>query len=254
PDNRKLIAQELMLFESSGSDDLEDFTDSTFQTARFSILAPFDDAVLYAEYTDKVLEYLNGQFPNSSVTLTGKIRLIVQIVSNALTTMAKSYTISLVIITLLMIIMVGRIRIGLMSMAANVVPIICILGLMGMKNIPLDLSTMLVGSLVLGIVVDDTIHLLHHFRRAFEKTGDLETSVRETLLSTGRALFITSMVLCGGFFIYTVGSLANNVRFGIISGCSILVALAADFFLVPALLSIAYSKNGTGNRPTGGKK
>ena len=242
PNTRKLIAQELVLFESSGSDDLEDFTDSSFRTARFSIMAPFADAILYADYTDKVQEYLTQQFPDGTVILTGKIQLFVKIVTNAVTSMAKSYTIAIVLITLLMIVMVGRIRIGLMSMAANVTPIICILGLMGMLHIPLDLSTMLVGSLVLGIVVDDTIHFLHHFRRAFEETADVEQAVRETFLTTGRALFITSMVLCGGFFIYTVGSLANNVRFGIISGFAILFALIADFFLVPALLSIAYGK------------
>jgi predicted RND superfamily exporter protein len=158
--------------------------------------------------------------------------------------MAKSYSFAIVVITLLMIILVGRIRIGLMSMVANVSPIICILGVMGMKNIPLDLSTMLVGSLILGIVVDDTIHFLHHFRRAFEETSDVEQAVRDTLHTTGRALFITSMVLCGGFFIYTVAYLANNVRFGIVCGSAVLFALAADFFLVPALLSLVYGAPG----------
>jgi uncharacterized protein len=240
PDSKKLITQELILFESSGSDDLEDFTDSSYRIARLSILAPFADAILYADYTNTIREYLAGQFPGMSIVLTGKIQLFVQIITNAVTSMAKSYTIAIVMITLLMIIMVGRVRIGLMSMVANVSPIVCVLGLMGMSNIPLDLSTMLVGSLVLGIVVDDTIHFLHHFRRAFEKTNDVEQAVRETLLTTGRALFITSMVLCGGFFIYTIGSLASNVRFGIISGCAILFALLADFFLVPSLLSVVY--------------
>lgn len=240
PEEQNLIAQELILFESSGSDDLEDFTNSSYQTARLSIMAPFADAILYADYADEVEDYLIQQFPECEIILTGKIQLFVQIVTNALTSMAKSYTFAVVIITLLMILLVGKIRIGLMSMAANVAPIICILGLMGLQGIPLDLSTMLVGSLVLGIVVDDTIHFLHHFRRAFEQTGDVERSVLVTLLTTGKALFITSMVLCGGFFVYTVGSLANNVRFGIISGFAILFALAADFFLVPALLSIVY--------------
>lgn len=243
PKKQELIAQELILFESSGSDDLEDFTDSTYRIGRFSILAPFSDAVLYADYTKKIQEYLTKQFPDSSVILTGKIQLFSKIVSNALTTMAKSYTFAMVVITLLMIVMVGRIRIGLMSMAANLTPLICILGLMGMKNINIDLSTMLVGSLILGIIVDDTIHFLHHFRRSFDRTGDVEMAVRETLITTGRALFITSMVLCGGFFIYMVGSLANNFRFGIISGGAIIFALLADFFLVPALLSIAYGRN-----------
>ncbi|MDH3348562.1 MAG: efflux RND transporter permease subunit [Desulfobulbaceae bacterium] len=245
PQNQELVAQELILFESSGSDDLEDFTDSSYRTARLSIMAPFEDAILYANYTSTIQEYLTQQFPNSSVVLTGKIQLFSEIVTNAVTTLAKSYTIAIVLITLLMIVMVGRIRIGVMSMAANVTPIICILGLMGMNNINLDLSTMLVGSLVLGIVVDDTIHFLHHFRRAFETSADVEQAVRETLITTGRALFITSMVLCGGFFIYTVGALANNVRFGIISGAAIIFALIADFFLVPALLSIAYGRKQT---------
>ena len=242
PQNQELIAQELILFESSGSDDLEDFTDSSYRIGRLSILAPFSDAVLYADYTKEIQEYLTRQFPESSVVLTGKIELFSKIVSNALTTMAKSYSFALVVITLLMIVMVGRLRIGLMSMAANLTPLICILGLMGMKNIHLDLSTMLVGSLVLGIIVDDTIHFLHHFRRSFDGTGDVEQAVRETLYTTGRALFITSMVLCGGFFVYTVGTLANNVRFGVISGAAIIFALLADFILVPALLSIAYGR------------
>ncbi|MCG8684563.1 MAG: MMPL family transporter [Desulfobacterales bacterium] len=243
PENQKLIAQELILFESSGSDDLEDFTNSNYSVGRFSILAPFSDAILYAGYTKSLTEYLTGQFPDASVVLTGKIQLFSRIVTNALSTMAKSYSFALVIITLLMIIMIGRVRIGLMSMVANVAPLICILGVMGAKGINLDLSTMLVGSLVLGIVVDDTIHFLHHFKRAFDGTQDVERAVRETLMTTGRALFITSMVLCGGFFIYMFGSLANNVRFGVISGTAVIFALMADFFLVPSLLSIVYARN-----------
>ncbi|MDD9301299.1 MAG: MMPL family transporter [Desulfobacter sp.] len=242
PENQKLIAQELILFESSGSDDLEDFTDSNYRVGRFSIMAPFSDAILYADYTKKLTEYLTGQFPDASVVLTGKIQLFSRLVDNALGTMAKSYCFALVIITLLMIVMIGHVRICLMSMVANVVPLICILGVMGARGINIDLSTMLVGSLVLGIIVDDTIHFLHHFKRAFEVTQDVERAVRETLLTTGRALFITSMVLCGGFFIYMVGSLANNVRFGVISGTAVIFALLADFFLVPALLSILYPR------------
>jgi hypothetical protein len=205
-------------------------------------MAPFSDAILYADYTKKLTEYLTGQFPDASVVLTGKIQLFSRLVDNALSTMAKSYCFALVIITLLMIVMIGHVRICLMSMVANVVPLICILGVMGAKGINLDLSTMLVGSLVLGIVVDDTIHFLHHFKRAFDVTQDVERAVRETLLTTGRALFITSMVLCGGFFIYMVGSLANNVRFGVISGTAVIFALLADFFLVPSLLSIVYPR------------
>ncbi len=64
PDTREMIAQELILFESSGSEDLDDVTDSTYQTGRLSILAPFTDSVLYKDYVEKVKEYLEKQFPD----------------------------------------------------------------------------------------------------------------------------------------------------------------------------------------------
>jgi len=242
PNKREMIAQELILFESSGSDDLEDFTDSIYQTGRFSILAPFTDSVLYKDYVAKVKEYLDKQFPDETVTLTGHIALFIKITKNFITSMAKSYVFALLVITFLMVLMIGRIRIGLMSMVANVVPIICIFGVMRACRIPLDMSTIMIGSIVLGLVVDDTIHFLHHFRRAYEETSNVEAAVRETLHSTGRALVITSLVLCGGFFIYTTSYLTSNIRFGLLTGCAVLFALAADFFLVPALLSLAYGK------------
>ncbi|MBT8358243.1 MAG: MMPL family transporter, partial [Desulfobacterales bacterium] len=242
PNTREMIAQELILFESSGSDDLEDVTESTYQTGRLSILAPFTDSVLYKDYVEKVQEYLSKQFPKERVTLTGHISLFVQITKNFITSMAKSYLFALLAITFLMLLMIGRVRIGLMSMVANIVPVICIFGVMGLCDIPLDMATILVGSIVLGLVVDDTIHFLHHFRRAYEETSSVELAVRETLYSTGRALLITSLVLCGGFFIYTTSFLVVNIRFGLLTGCAVLFALAADFLLVPALLSLAYKK------------
>ncbi|NOZ70203.1 MAG: RND family transporter [Deferribacteres bacterium] len=242
PQSRELIAQELLLFESSGSEDLQDFADSTYQTGRLSMLAPFTDAILYKDYMEEVETYLERQFPGESVTITGHLPMFVQVIKNTITSMAKSYVFAIIAITLLMVLMVGRIRIGLMSMIANVIPVIGILGLMGITGIPLDLSTILIGSIVLGLVVDDTIHFLHHFRRAYEDTGDVETSVRMTLHSTGRAMVITSLVLSSGFFIYTAAYLESTVRNGLLTGSAVIFALIADFFLVPAMLSLVYRR------------
>jgi predicted RND superfamily exporter protein len=242
PVTRELIAQEFLLFESSGSDDLEEITDSSYQISRLSILAPFADAILYKDYVDQVEAYLHRQFPDERVTLTGHMVIFVQMIKRFITSMAKSYVIALVVITILMILMIGRFGVGLMSMAANITPVVCVFGIMGMAGIPLDMATILIGSIVLGLVVDDTIHFLHHFKKAHDKTMDVEAAVRETLHTTGRALVITSMVLCGGFFIYTGSFLSSNIRFGWLAGSAVLLALAADFFLVPALLTLAYGK------------
>lgn len=242
PDSRELIAQELLLFESSGSDDLEEITDSHYQMSRISVLAPFVDAIIYKDYVDTVERYLQEQLPGRKITLTGHMAIFVQMIKHFITSMAKSYIIALVVITVLMILMIGRIGIGLMSMIANIAPVLCIFGIMGIADIPLDMATILIGSIVLGLVVDDTIHFLHHFRKAYDHTGEVYAAVRETLHTTGRALVITSLVLSGGFFIYTASFLMSNIRFGWLSGCAVLFALAADFFLVPALLSLAYGK------------
>lgn len=242
PVTRELIAQEFLLFESSGSDDLEEITDSSFQISRLSILAPFADAILYKDYVDQVEAYLHRKFPGERITLTGHMVIFVQMIKRFITSMAKSYVIALVVITILMVLMIGRLGVGLMSMAANIAPVMCVFGLMGMAGIPLDMATILIGSIVLGLVVDDTIHFLHHFRKAYDQTLDMEAAVRETLHTTGRAMAITSMVLCGGFFIYMGSFLNSNIRFGWLAGSAVLLALAADFFLVPALLTLAYGK------------
>lgn len=255
PQTKDLIAQELFLFESTGSDDLEDVTDTGFQTARLSLLAPFTDSILYKDYVERIMDYLIPLFPDDKISLTGHIALFIKITKNFITSMAKSYIVALVLITMLMILMMGKFRVGLLSMVANVVPIVMIFGVMGYLTIPLDMSTILVGSIVLGLVVDDTIHFLHHFRRAYDdadaiqnasdhttlsQTNRVELAVYETLNTTGRALVITSLVLCGGFFIYTTSFLLCNVRFGLLTGSAVIFALVADFFLIPALLTLVY--------------
>ncbi len=242
PDTHALIAQELLLFESSGSDDLEEIADSQYQKSRVSILAPFADAIIYKDYVDAMEQYLRDQLPGQKITLTGHMVIFVQMIKRFITSMAKSYIIALVVVTLLMVLLIGRVGIGLMSMSANIAPVVCIFGIMGLADIPLDMATILIGSIVLGLVVDDTIHFLHHFRKAYDETGNVYAAVRDTLHTTGRAMVITSLVLSGGFFIYTASFLMSNIRFGWLAGCAVLFALVADFFMVPALLTLAYGK------------
>ncbi len=107
PQTSELVAQELLLFESSGSEDLEDVTNSQYRTARLSILAPFTDSVLYKDYTDEVRQYLDRTFPGETVTLTGHMMLFIQITKNFITSMFKSYVVALALITILMILMLA---------------------------------------------------------------------------------------------------------------------------------------------------
>ncbi|RWX45487.1 MMPL family protein [Candidatus Electrothrix aarhusensis] len=247
PDNPDLIPQEFLLFENSGSDDLEDVTDSQFSKARFTIKVPFQDAVAYTDFIQTVNEHFQQTFPELKITTTGMTSIIFQTMARVIRSMAKSYAIALVVITALMILLIGKLRTGLLSMVPNLFPIFLTLGIMGWFQVPLDLFTMLVGSISIGLAVDDTIHFMHNFRRYFEQSGDAKQAVMETLHSTGRAMLITTCVLSLGFFVFMFASMNNLVNFGWLTGFTIITALLADYFIAPALMVLVNRPKGLSN-------
>ena len=114
----------------------------------------------------------------------------------------------------------------------------------------MDLFTMMVASIAIGLAVDDTIHFMHNFRRYYEQSGDPKKAGFETLHSTGRAMLVTSVVLSVGFFIYMFANMQNIVRFGFLTGFTILMALASDYFIAPALMVLVNKKRTTKTLPS----
>jgi hydrophobe/amphiphile efflux-3 (HAE3) family protein len=236
PQNKDLIAQEFLLFENSGSDDLEDVVDSQFSKTRFSMKGPFKDSVHYGTLLNTVDRYFRDKFPNTDIELTGMIVLLSKTINNAIRSMAKSYVIALVVITILMMVLIGKIRIGLLSMIPNLTPIVLMLGIIGATPVSMDLFTMMVASIAIGLAVDDTIHFMHNFRRYYEQTGDPKLAVYKTLHTTGRAMLVTTIVLSIGFFIFVFADMNNLFNFGLLTSFTILMALLADYLVAPALM------------------
>jgi len=102
--------------------------------------------------------------------------------------------------------------------------------------------SILVGSIALGLAVDDTIHFFHNFQRYLQETGNPEEAVRRTLNTTGRAMLFTSVVLSIGFFSYTISEMNNLFSFGLITGLTILFAFLADLLVAPALMGLLHPK------------
>lgn len=250
PENEKLIPQEFLLFENSGSDDLEDVVDSQFQLLRATIKVPWQDALLYlpfmkdiesrfmAEFDDKKFE---GDKP-VTITVTGLMSLFGRIIHAAIYSAAQSYLIALAVITLMMILLIGHLRLGLLSMIPNLTPILMVLGFMGWAGIPLDLFTILIASIAIGLAVDDTVHFMYNFKRYYEQLGNVLEAVRHTLHTAGRAMLTTSIVLSIGFFIFTFASMNNLFNFGVLTGTAIILALFSDLFIAPALMALVVGK------------
>ncbi|MEH0021167.1 MAG: outer membrane lipoprotein-sorting protein [Desulfobacter sp.] len=242
PGTRELMAQELFLFENSGTDDLEDFTDSQFSLVRVSVKLPFIDAVAYNGYINQVNELLEKEFPELSIETTGLIMIYSKVIAAGIDSMGKSYIYAFGTISLMMILMLGNIRIGAIAMIPNLIPIVLTLGLAGWLSIPVSLFIMLVGNIAMGLSVDDTIHFMHNFKHYFGKTGDAAEAVKKTLLTAGRPMMITTIVLTMGFFIYLFSDMNHLTHFGLLTGLAIILALVADFFLAPALVMVLYRK------------
>jgi hypothetical protein len=113
------------------------------------------------------------------------------------------------------------------------------LGLMGWTGVPLDGSTLLVGSIVLGLAVDDTIHFAHRFQRHLEAGDDVFGAIRRTLLTTGSAMLTTSLVLVAGFLAFLFATMLNAIQFGLLAAFATVWAFAADVVVAPALMVLA---------------
>ena len=241
PEDADLIAQELLLFENSGADDLERMTDVDYTQARVTMKMPWIDANAYVPML-AAIESLAREIFGSEVELqlTGLLTLLARTIDLMMVSMAESYLIAATVITVLMMIVLGSWKLGLWSMIPNFLPILLGLGLMRLLDLPLDAMSILVGSIALGLAVDDTIHFLHNFRRYHAQTGDVAESVRLTLTTTGRAMLFTTGVLACGFYTYLISDMSNLFSFGLITGTTIIFALLADLLLAPALMTLLY--------------
>ena len=237
PNDRRLIAQELLLFENSGSEELEPIVDTGFSKTRVSIKVPWLDSMGLYRLGNQIGRLLEEMFDGyAGVSLTGMSFILARTLPATLTSMRESYVLAAVVISILMIFLAGDMKTGLIAMFPNLLPIMLIMGGLAVLEIPLDMTSLMIGSIAIGLVVDDTMHFIHHFRRHFNQNGDARESVRLTLLGAGRAMLITSLVLAGGFLTLTVAELPNLSRFGILLAITLMLALMADFILAPALM------------------
>jgi predicted RND superfamily exporter protein len=128
------------------------------------------------------------------------------------------------------------VRIAVLATASNAVAAVYVLGLMGWLGIPLDLMTITIAAITVGIGVDDTIHYLHRFRTEFAKDHDYKAAIARSHGSIGRAMYYTTVTIVLGFSILALSNFVPTMYFGVLTGLAMLAALAADLTLMPVLL------------------
>lgn len=174
------------------------------------------------------------------VEVTGYVHLMATMYDHLLRSQLRSLLLAFVTVTLCMVALARSLRLGLVSMVPNVLPLVVGAGLMGALGIRLDVGTVMIGSVVLGLVVDDTTHLLARLTRCLRAAPDrpAEDAVAEALGEVGRPLVTTSVALAAGFGALACGHFLVNVYFGLMSAVVVLVALVADLVVTPTLVVV----------------
>ena len=128
---------------------------------------------------------------------------------------------------------------GLISIVPNLFPILAAFGMMGFLGYSLDLDTLLVAPIAIGIAVDDTIHFLTRYRMEQIAGAEPKLAVKHTFREVGQAMVFTSVILSAGFLLFTTSQHNGLSHFGFLSATAILSAVISDLFFLPRLCILA---------------
>lgn len=244
PGEQRAASDALLLFENSGPDELSRIATADLRKTHFSVRVIWLDATGYLPFLEHLQEGVDKFLPAAVVARpTGSVLSVITVVNAILTDLMKSFGAALVAITLMMVVLLRELRLGLVAMIPNLMPIALIMGFMGYAGITIDLTNLLIASIVIGIAVDDTIHFLYQFRAFHKITGDVEAAIAHAMEHAGRAMVSTSMVLSAGFGVYLASNLVSMQRFGLLVGFTCIIALVVDLVLAPALLRAMYASH-----------
>jgi len=160
--------------------------------------------------------------------------------NNMLQSLFKSQIMTLSVMVVLLFLMFWGLfrsfRIGIVAIIANIIPIGIVFGFMGYFGIPLDMMTITIASISIGIAVDDTIHYLYRFRKEYIKLENYIDAMHSSHTSIGHAMTYTSLAISIGFLVLVLSPFTPTIYFGLLTVVAMLVALITDLLLLPRLV------------------
>lgn len=236
PDSRETIAQELLLYTMSLPQgmDVNDRISVKNDAIRVTIIGTITEsnaAVRTAEQLEAMAHALG-----LDAKATGKTMLYQTMNGAVVISFIQSLVLAFGLIGVIMLASFRSIKLGLVAMIPNVLPLVIGGAVLTLIGQPLDIGTVLVASVCLGIAVDNTIHILSGFSRHTREGATPAEALARLLAHTGPAMVITTLVLVAGFGTLAFGTFVPNVFFGIMTATILTTGLVADLILLPALL------------------
>ena len=241
PQTPEAVAQYLLLFEASGGDDISALIDDERRTLRLSFRI-HEQGVRGTRRigleSQEVAQALIGS--RATVEATGMTLLLGRFLDVLFGGQTLGLSVSFCVISLLMIFALRSFRIGLLSMIPNALPLLALVGYIGIVWGRSDSDVFSIGMMAMGIGVDDTIHFLMRHRVESERTDDPAEALRRTFEFSGRAIVMTTAILAIGFAPFALGQYLLTDMIGTLLPGVLVVALLADVMLVPAMVQVGW--------------
>lgn len=245
PSTRNAVSQTLFLFNQSNPDDRRKLVSDNYDRARISIRLYNRGSY---EYTtawesiqndiDMAVQTLKQRYPEAVVSMTGMLPLMMQGADYLTRAQLTSFTLALVLVSAVFLVLFGSLKAGTIALIPNLIPAILAYGALGLLGRPLDITTMMIAPIIIGIAVDDTVHFITRYRNEVIIDGNIKRALQATIEDVGQAIVFTTLVLGLGFGVMAFASDSGTANLGIFGSLAILMALLNDLFLLPAMILV----------------
>ncbi len=239
PATRPAVAQLMLLAE--GDPRLSQMMSTDRDRGRLTVRTRDDGGNAFEAFVSRLKSQVQTQLAGTGVSgeVTGTPYVAYRGINGVTSDLRDSLAAAFVAITIIIALLFQSVRMALLALVPNAMPLVVGYGLMGLMGWELDPTPAVVFTIALGIAVDDTIHLVVRIREERQAGRGLHQAIREALLHSGRAVTMTTVLLCIGFGLNTLSSFPSMQILGILGAVVIGVALLGDLFLLPALLVLA---------------
>jgi len=176
------------------------------------------------------------------IQLTGTGHLLDKNMSKLANSLTKGLLIAIFLVSLLMGLLYKSFKIVLLALVPNILPLIMLGAILGYVGIDLKVSTAIIFTISFGIAVDDTIHFMSRFKLELNKGKSVLYALKRTYLSTGRAIVLTTLILCSGFLLLMFSDFLGTFYIGLLISLTLFFALIADMLVLPVLILLFFNK------------
>ena len=242
PVSSALIAQELFVFALSdeGRHELSQIVASDYSRGQMTVrMASMSSDVLFQQVL-RSQEMADRIFAGSGITptVTGSARLFAQLDHYLVSSQVTSFFTAFVTVFAVIFVVFRSFRFGALAIAPNVFPVIVVLGVMGWMNISMNVATVMLASIALGIVDDDTIHFISRYRREVAAGADTDSAIAYATMHEGRASLTTALVNSCAFAVLLFSEYRPSAWFGGLLALTMAVAFLAEVFILPATIKL----------------